>query len=366
MDRVVGPRVARGRRQAVRVARLDEDPGRPDDLRQRARRPTRRPARPRRAPRSPRARPSPRAPAGSRRARRATSAAAAFGRQARRVGQQLAHALARRGPRQRRPVLRRRAQEADARRPGDVGRERRGPAGGGEQPASARSSVAEVLAGVEPAGVDEVARRQAQPRRSGAPPVPGASGGAPRSARRGRPRASRRRGRYAGRGASGIVRRRSRRTWSSRRALCADGVRADDHRRGVAQQPARRRCPKRAGGAALVALGQLPRREVEQRDDHGKPGRRAASPPRPRGRRRRRPRRARPASRRRATRRAGGTGRPSGRRSAAAGSAAAAAGRRPTRRANRSVGSSRSDGSRNANDSPASGVGVEAASSPSR
>ena len=140
-----------------------------------------------------------------------------------------------------------------------------------------------------------------------------------------------------------------------------DRVRADDHRGGVAQQPAAEPLAEPRGRAPLVRAGQLPRGEIEERDDERQPGRerdRAAGRVVD-GTRPRRP--ARPATPPRGSPRTAGTDRPSARperRSRVGGS-----NRRPTtsRPVNRSVGSSTSDASRSANDSPSSGVGVEGA-----
>ena len=140
-----------------------------------------------------------------------------------------------------------------------------------------------------------------------------------------------------------------------------DGLGPDDDGRRVAQEPAAEPLAEPRRGPALVGARQLPRREVEERDDQRQPGDERDRPADRvvDGARRRRP--DRPATPRRATLRRAGTGRRSGRRSGAAASAAAAAGRRSTRCSNRSVGSSRSEPSSSANDSPATRLGVERA-----
>ncbi len=108
-----------------------------------------------------------------------------------------------------------------------------------------------------------------------------------------------------------------------------DRLGADEDRRGVAQQPGTQPLAEARRGPALEGLGQLPRREIQERhhrrqarrDRHGVArrvihgARRPASGP--------------PATPRRPRHRAGRTGRRSAPPGGAAGSAAAGAGRRP-------------------------------------
>ena len=131
-------------------------------------------------------------------------------------------------------------------------------------------------------------------------------------------------------------------------------------------EPRAQPLPEPRGRRALVGVRQLPRREVEQRHDDRHAATRSAARRRPRGR----PRPARPARSARQAgperrRRGAGTDRPSARRCGGGGSAAAGGGRRRRGRSKRvgRVGEVRLRGG-TANDSPASGVGVEGAQQP--
>ena len=342
--------------QPVGVARLDEEPGRADDLGQRARRPTRRPASRTRSPRWPAGRPPQR--------RRAGCTARAPRTSAGQPG-------ARRGPGRRRGLAdacRAAARASDARSSGlaPTSRTRGGQRDLGRRgrPAAGRGQGGERRRG---ASRGPAARRSGRCRRGSARQpeplaawrgVPAAASGrvVARRARERRPRRERddaQSGR-AGRGAAG----------ARRRAVASlPTMTAAASRRSCA----RRRCPNRLADGAPERLGQLPRREVEQRDDdRAGPTRSAAARPRPRGRRRRPHRPARPARRRRAPAprsRNGSTVIAADRSRRVGGSR-----RRPTtsRCAKPSVGSSRSDASRNANDSPSSGSASNAPSRPSR
>ena len=351
------PRRGQRGRQPARVARLDEDAGRADDLGQGpdGRGDTGTPT----ASASRAARPAAirRRAAGPRRARRATSAASLDG-ELRCIDERIADAPWRAAIRAsdgavvgcRIDDAARGAATAPPRRgrPGRRGVRAERARQGAQQ---RRQVLAGVVAGRDRRGID---RRESEPRRR--------SPGRRRPAARARP-----------------VRRRTPAAAPAARPGCGraqmqqaarrvrDGVAADDHRRGIAQEAA----PATAARSAWPRCAGTPRAAPTGRGRGA--WRRPAAPSRWADRRRpcgtphRRRRRARPARPRPARRRAGGTDRWSAPPSAAAGSGAAAVGRSTSRCWKRRVGSSWSDwraGTRTTR--PASGSASKPPSRPSR
>ena len=266
----------------------------------------------------------------------------AVDRERRGVREELAHAFARGGPGERCPIAGRRTHQEHPRWPGHLRIE----CWRSARPASRRSdpsSDGEVLAGVVATGVDEVALGQAQPLAVGS--RVGGGTGLVRSGTCLGPLGAT--GRNAGRARpSGSRRIRSGRHAEERPGRPGGRLAADDHGRGVAQDPAAQSLAERGGRAALVDAGQLPRREVEQghherqaRTDRHAPDGRVVD-------RAGRHRPLRPPGRRRSRRRGAGTDRPSARPTAAAWLGGSR--RRPatSRPANASVGSGRSEAGR--------------------
>ena len=149
------------------------------------------------------------------------------------VRERVADVDARRGPGEGGAIVGRGVEEEHARRPRHaVGQAR---PGGRLRPSELdrREQRREVLAGVVPAGVDEVALGQPEP--LALRPAVGAATGRPDDLRAAAPDGQKA---NAGRGANGTTWIRSRRRWSRRRADAAVASLPDDHRGGIAQEPA--------------------------------------------------------------------------------------------------------------------------------
>jgi hypothetical protein len=173
-------------------------------------------------------------------------------RQMRDVGEELSDPEPDGGPGDLGPVLGRGIDDDDPRRPGDRGRERPRAARPGE-PGERSEQPREVAARVEAAGVDEVARGELEGGRRGrggsgglgrADPLPDRERHDPETRRSDPQEASRPEGRRLGR---------------------------DDHRRRVAKDPRPEPVAEAGRDAAAERLGELPRRQVEEGDDHREP-----------------------------------------------------------------------------------------------
>ena len=351
-DRLVAPGGRQRHRQPLPIARFDEDAGRAHDLRQRPDRggddrDTGRQGidgdesarlRHDRQDHGP---------------RRGDDRGGVVGRQDRRVHELVAGAVARGDPGERRAIVGRGVDDEDAAAASPPRRAR--PAGRAvdASEASAAISVARVLSDVVATRVDEVSIAEAESLDGGAGGRPGARARAERAAA------------YAGRGASGTTWIRSRRRCRSRRADSRDRIRADEDRGGVAQQPGAQPLAEPRRGPALEGLGQLPRREIQERHDrrqarrdrHGVARRVIHGPAAP-------PRSARQAAPTDAPRSTNGSTVSAAWRSSRVGGSR----RRPTTssRSKRVVGSSSSEARRNANDSPGRGSASKPLSNPSR
>ncbi len=250
MNRLVGPDRRECGRKASRIARLDEEAGPADDLGQGADRARhdRRSGRQRLQGRQAGGRADDRQDdgPGSRDERGETARG-----QVRRVREQLADAVARGRPRDRGPVLRGGIDEEDLWRPRHVRPERARPARRGEIGQGAQERR-QVLAGIVPAGIDEVAVRQAEPC-----PLLGRTGSGRGDERRAggerddpdplAPQTEVTAGRSAG------------------------SLPGDDDGRGVPEDPCSEALTEAGCRCPLVCARQLPGRQIEERHDDRQP-----------------------------------------------------------------------------------------------
>ena len=242
MDAIVGPDGPQGDGELLRVARLDQDPGAPDEIGQGAdgRRDDRRPA-------------GDRVDGGEARRIRDGRQDGGSGapdqpgddgrRELRRVAEARSDVVSGRRTSEGGAIVRAGADEQDPRRPDDVVGQTVGAAGlgqGDERP----EEGAEILAGVVPAGVDEVALRQ--PEALALAAVASAPRLAPSCAATSV---------NAGRGASGTTRSRSARMWRTRRAALATLGLTTRTAAASRSSCARRRWPNRAVADRAYASG---------------------------------------------------------------------------------------------------------------